>query len=70
MSDRTEIDDSLPATLYDAGNATHCPTFQEAVIALAHLPIERQKNATIRIDGGAVYTARDIEKGLFRLRDH
>lgn len=66
MSDRDEIDAGCPATLYDGGNVTHC-TFQEAVIALAHLPADRKQEATIQIEGGAIYRARDIERGIFHV---
>jgi hypothetical protein len=68
---RIKVDDSLPATLHDRGEMTHCHTLQEAKIAWAHLPPDRQKNATIQVDvkGGAVYTASEIER-LYRTQAH
>jgi len=69
MSDRVEFDAGRPSTLRDGENVTHC-TFQEAVIALDHLPIDRQQQATIQVEGGAIYTARDIKDGIFHVPSH
>jgi len=69
MSNRVEFDAGCPSILRDGENVIPC-TFQEAVIALAHLPADRQQQATIQVEGGAIYTARDIEDGIFHVPSH
>jgi len=41
--DKIYADASQPATLIDGDNSIDCPTLGEAVIALDHLPADRQR---------------------------
>ena len=65
MSDdyKIYVDASQPATLNDgAGALTDCPTLQEAVLAWHRLPPGQKIRATIKVIGGPVYTAHDIDR--------
>lgn len=57
------VDASQPATLNNgAGALTDCPTLQEAVFAWHKLPSEQKIRATVKVIGGAVYTAHEIDR--------
>jgi hypothetical protein len=56
------VDAGRPATLNDgAGNLTDCATLQEAVLAWHTLP-SAQIRATVKVIGGPVYTAHQIDR--------
>jgi hypothetical protein len=57
------VDASVPATLNNGtGVSTDCPTLQEAVLAWQRLPPEQKIRATVRVIGGRVYTAHEIDR--------
>lgn len=57
------IDANRPATLNNgAGALDDCPTLHEAVMAWHRLPPERKKRATIRVMGGPLFSANEIER--------
>jgi hypothetical protein len=57
------VDAAQPATLNDgAGKLTDCPTLQEAVIAWHALPSAQKTRATVKVIGGPVYTAHQIDR--------
>ena len=60
--DKIYVDGSRPATLNNGGTLDDCPTLQEAVMAWHRLPPEQRKRATIRVMGGPLYTAAEIER--------
>ena len=65
MSDdyKIYVDGSQPATLNDgAGALTDCPTLQEAVSAWQRLPPGQKIRATVKVIGGPVYTAHEIDR--------
>jgi hypothetical protein len=60
---RIYVDASQPATLNDgAGSLTDCPTLQEAVLAWHKLPPGQKIRATVKVIGGPVYTAHEIDR--------
>jgi hypothetical protein len=65
MSDDLKIyvDAGQPATLNDGvGIATDCATLQEAVLDWHQLAPEQKIRATVRVIGGPVYRAHEIER--------
>lgn len=65
MSDdyKIYVDAGKPATLNTgAGISTDCATLQEAVLAWHRLAPEQKIRATVRVIGGSVYTAQQIER--------
>ena len=60
---RIYVDAAQPATVNDgAGKLTDCATLQEAVLAW-HAPPSAQKiRATVKVIGGPVYTAHQIDR--------
>jgi hypothetical protein len=57
------VDAARPATLNDgAGKQTDCATLQEAVLAWHALPSEQKIRATVKMIGGPVYTAHQIDR--------
>ena len=65
MSDdyKIYVDAGLPATLNDgAGVLTDCTTLQEAVLAWHCLTPEQKIRATVKVIGGRVYRAHEIER--------
>jgi len=65
VSDDTAIyvDAGQPATLNDgAGALTDCPTLQEAVLAWHALPSAQKIRATVKVIGGPVHTAHQIDR--------
>ena len=57
------VDGGRPATLNDgAGVLTDCATLQEAVLAWHRLASERKMRATVKVIGGPVYVAHEIEQ--------
>jgi len=56
------VDASQPGTLHDGPVHTDCPTLQEAVIAWHELPLEQKKRASVKMFGGPVYNAGEIER--------
>jgi hypothetical protein len=57
------VDAAQPATLNDgAGALTDCPTLQEAVMAWHRLSPAQKIRATIKVIGGPVYRAHEIER--------
>ena len=65
MSDdfKIYVDAGQPATLNDgAGALTDCPTLQEAVLAWHKLPSGQKVRATVKVVGGPVYTAHEIDR--------
>ena len=60
---RIYVDAGWPATLNDgAGVLTDCATLQEAVLAWQQLAPEQKIRATVKVIGGPVYTAKEIER--------
>ena len=69
MSDdyKIYVDPSRPATLNNgAGALTDCATLQEAVAAWQQLAPEQKIRATVKVIGGPVYTAQEIERLYYR----
>jgi hypothetical protein len=65
MSDDEKIyvDASQPATLNSGGGVLDdCPTLQEAVMAWHRLAPEQKKRATVKVFGGPLYIADEIER--------
>ena len=65
MSDEYKIyvDANQPATFNNgAGALTHCATLREAVLAWHRLAPEQKIRATVKVIGGPVYTAKEIER--------
>jgi bifunctional non-homologous end joining protein LigD len=65
MSDdfKIYVDAGQPAILNDgAGIATDCATLQEAVLAWHRLAPEQKIRATVKVIGGPVYRAQEIER--------
>jgi hypothetical protein len=65
MSDdyKIYVDANRPATLNNgAGALTDCATLQEAVVAWQQLAPEQKIRATVKVIGGPVYTAREIDR--------
>ena len=57
------VDGGQPATLNDgAGTLTDCATLQEAVLAWQRLAPGRKIRATVKVIGGPVYNAHEIER--------
>jgi hypothetical protein len=57
------VDAGHPATLNDgAGVLTDCTTLQEAVLAWHRLAPEQKIRATVKVIGGPVYRAHEIER--------
>jgi hypothetical protein len=57
------VDAAQPATLNDgAGKLTDFPTVEEAVLAWRALPSAQKVRATVKVIGGPVYTAHQIER--------
>ena len=57
------VDANRPATLNNgAGVLTDCATLQEAVLAWQRLAPEQKIRATVKVIGGPVYTAKEIER--------
>jgi hypothetical protein len=65
MSDdyKIYVDGGRPAALNNgAGVLTDCATLQEAVLGWQSLPPEQKIRATVKVIGGPVYTAQEIER--------
>jgi hypothetical protein len=65
MSDNYKIyvDAGRPATLNNgAGVLTDCPTLGEAVMAWHRLAPDQKIRATVKVIGGPVYTAHEIDR--------
>ncbi len=65
MSDdyKIYVDAGQPATQHDgAGALTDCATLQEAVLAWQRLAPEQKIRATVKVIGGPVYSAHEIER--------
>jgi hypothetical protein len=57
------VDANRPATLNNgAGALTDCTTLQEAVLAWQRLAPEQKIRATVKVIGGPVYTAHEIDR--------
>jgi hypothetical protein len=57
------VDANRPATLNNgAGALTDCATLQEAVLAWQRLAPEQKIRATVKVIGGPVYTAHEIDR--------
>ena len=60
---RIYVEAGQPATLNDgAGKLTDCATLQEAVLAWHALPSAQKIRATVKVIGGPVYTAHQIDR--------
>jgi hypothetical protein len=60
---RIYVDGERPATLNTgAGAFTDHATLQEAVLAWRGLPSDQKLRATVKVIGGPVYTAHDIDR--------
>ena len=60
---RIYVEAGQPATLNDgAGKLTDCATLQEAVLAWRALPSAQKIRATVKVIGGPVYTAHQIDR--------
>ena len=57
------VDASQPATLNNGDGAlTDCATLQEAVLAWHRLAPQQKIQATVKVIGGPVYTAHEIDR--------
>ncbi len=57
------VDAEQPATLNDGhGTQTDCPTLREAVLLWHTLPSGQKVRATVKVIGGPVYTALQIDQ--------
>jgi hypothetical protein len=57
------VDAAQPATLNDgAGKLTDCASLQEAVLAWRALPSTQKIRATVKVIGGPVHTAHQIDR--------
>jgi hypothetical protein len=57
------VDAAQPVTLNDeTGKLTDCPTLQEAVLAWHALPSAQKVRATVKVIGGPVYAAHQIDR--------
>jgi hypothetical protein len=57
------VDAGRPATLNNGtGALTDCATLREAVLAWQRLPPEQKIRATVKVIGGPVYEAPEIER--------
>jgi hypothetical protein len=64
---RIYVDAAQPATVNDgAGKLTDCATLQEAVSAWLALPSAQKIRATVKVIGGPVYTAHQIDRPSLR----
>jgi hypothetical protein len=59
---KSNIDASRPATLNNGGALDDCATLRQAVMAWHRLPVEQRNRATIRVIGGPLFTAAEIER--------
>ena len=60
---RIYVDAGQPATLNDgAGKLIDCATLQEAALAWHALPSAQKIRATVKVIGGPVYTAHQIDR--------
>jgi hypothetical protein len=60
---RIYVDAAQPATLNNgAGKLTDCASLQEAVLAWRALPSTHKIRATVKVIGGPVYTAHQIDR--------
>jgi hypothetical protein len=60
---RIYVDAAQPATLNDgAVKQTDCASLQEAVLAWRALPSTQKIRATVKVIGGPVYTAHQIDR--------
>jgi hypothetical protein len=64
MSDdyKIYVDAAQPATLNDGAAQMDCATLQEAVSAWHQLAANQKIRATVRVIGGPVYRAHEIER--------
>jgi hypothetical protein len=60
--DKIYVDASQPAILQHAGQSIDCPTLGEAVMEWHRLPANDRAQATIRVRGGTVYAAGEIDR--------
>jgi hypothetical protein len=61
------VDGAQPATLNDgAGKLNDYATLQEAVLAWRTLPSAQKIRATVKVIGGPVYTAHQIDRLHYR----
>ena len=73
MSDdyKINVDADRPATLNNgAGVLTDCATLRDAVIAWRRLPLEQKMLATVKLIGGRVYSAQEIERLHYGPKPH
>jgi hypothetical protein len=54
------VDASQPATLRYEGHSVACHTLEEAVSAWMRLPDDEREQATIRVNDGTIYNAKEI----------
>jgi hypothetical protein len=67
--DRIYVDGSLPATLNDgAGTMVDFATLEEAVLAWRSLKAEQKIRATIKLIGGRVFKATDVDRIRYGMR--
>jgi transcriptional regulator with XRE-family HTH domain len=61
--------DAAEAAVLIRGNglpSVPCPTLQEAIIAFHHLAPAAKLSATIRIESGRIFTAEEVERGIYK----
>jgi hypothetical protein len=54
------VDASQPATLLYEGHSVDCHTLQEAVSDWMRLPDDQREQATIRLNDGTIFAAKEI----------
>jgi hypothetical protein len=61
-ADKLYMDAGQPAVLIYSDHSVDCPTLQEAVLEWHRLPPDVRKHATIKVSGGTVYNAEQIDR--------
>jgi hypothetical protein len=61
-TDKIYVNGGQPAVLIHSGRSVDCPTLQEAVLEWHRLPPDVRKHATIKVAGGTVYSAEQIDR--------
>jgi hypothetical protein len=61
-AEKIYVDASQPAVLQHADRSVDCPTLQEAILEWHRLPANDHAQATIKVRGGTVYTAKEIDR--------
>jgi hypothetical protein len=61
-ADKIYVNAGQPAVLKYSGRSVDCLTLQEAVVEWHRLPPDVRQQATIKVAGSTVYTAKEIDR--------